>query len=473
MTGESGKGLPPAGQPRSCEPSIYPQFVPAPIRTNLQRGAVLVMNVAALALFAVLLGASSVPQQAVGTWWDRTAPALGKKLPNSRYYTIRSDLGSAQTKQYADHLDTMYGEFTKQLIAQSGLRKRSPEYPNVLIFAKQQDYLDTLRTQYGINGTGSGGMFFVSPRGAGLAFWVEGLPKQRVEHVIQHEGFHQFAYAFFGNEMPPWLNEGLAEFFGEAVVEGSSVIIGQASPQVVDQVRKAVNQEKYIPFMDLLQMDDQRWNGNVRNGSAGLQYMQSWSMVQFLVYGEDGKYGTSFTAMLKLLNDGTKPFDAMRKAFSLAAEADVLRFEARWKEYAKVAKPGAYVAARGRLEFLAEGLRDIWSKGGRPKDVAELRVAMRDAKFQYTSSSHGYVTKLDAADDANFAVPDDEVNTKPVTIELVANKPPKGTKAKKLEEQSPMPPMLRTRNLRPNDVGISWYRSAADPTQLNYDIVVN
>jgi hypothetical protein len=55
----------------------------------------------------------------------------------------------------------------------------------------------------------------------------------------------------------------------------------------------------------------------------------------------------------------------------------------------------------------------------------------------------------------------------------VANKPAKGTKAKKLEEQSPTPPMLRTRNLRPNDVGVYWYRSTNDPTQLNYDIVVN
>lgn len=416
---------------------------------------------------------STASQQAVGTWWDRTAPPVGHKLPNSRYYTIRSDLISAQTKQYADHLDTMYGEFTKQLVAQSGLRKRSPDYPNVLMFSKQQDYLDTLRTQYAIDGTGSGGMFFISPRGAGLAFWVEGLPKQRVEHVIQHEGFHQFAYAFFGNEMPPWLNEGLAEFFGESVVDGTSVIIGQASPQVVDQVRKAVVQEKYIPFMNLLQMDDQRWSANVHNGSAGMQYMQSWSMVHFLVYGEEGRYGPSFTVMLKLLNDGTKPFDAMRKAFSLATEPDVLRFESKWKEYAKVAKPGAYVAARGRLEFLAEGLREVWSKGGRPKNVEELKTAMRDLKFQYTSSSHGYVTKLDAADDINFAVPDDEVNTKPVTIEFVVNKPAKGTKAKKLEEQLPTPPMLRTRNLRPNDVGVSWYRSSSDPTQLNYDIVVN
>ena len=465
---------------------LYPKYVQARIWTRLRSPILASLGLAAVTCCsaALLAGASGAapalaapanpePQQAVGTWWDRTMPPLGRKLPTSRFYSIRSDLTPGLTKLYADHLDTMYGEFSKQLVAQSGLRKRSPEYPNVLMFAKQQDYLDTLRTQFGINGTGSGGMFFVSPRGAGLAFWVEGLPKQRVEHVIQHEGFHQFAYAFFGNEMPPWLNEGLAEFFGESVVEGTTVIIGQASPQVVDQVRRAVTQEKYIPFMDLLQMDDQRWNGNVRNGSAGLQYMQSWSMVHFLVYGEDGKYGNSFTAMLKLLNEGTKPFDAMRKAFALAAEADVLRFESKWKEYAKVAKPGAYVAARGRLEFLAEGLREVWSKGARPKTVEELKTAMRDAKFQYTSSSHGYVTKLDANDDANFAVPDDEINTKPVTIEFVANKPAKGTKAKKLEEQSPTPPMLRTRNLRPNDVGVYWYRSTNDPTQLNYDIVVN
>ena len=81
------------------------------------------------------------------------------------------------------------------------MRQRSPGHPNVYMFARQRDYLDTLRTQFGINGMGSGGMFFVSPRGAGLAFWTEGLPRQRVAHVVQHEGFHQFAYAFFGNDI--------------------------------------------------------------------------------------------------------------------------------------------------------------------------------------------------------------------------------------------------------------------------------
>jgi hypothetical protein len=420
-------------------------------------------------------GAGRSGQQAVGTWWDRTAPPLGRKLPTSRYYSIRSDLPAADTKAYADHLDIMYDEFARRLVNTTGLRRRSPEYPNVLMFAKQQDYLDTLRTQFGINGTGSGGMFFVSPRGAGLAFWVEGLPRQRVHHVVQHEGFHQFAYAFFGNELPPWLNEGLAEFFGESVVEGTRVVVGQASPQAVGTVRAAVEQGRYIPFRDLLLMDSARWNGNVQNmsGTAAIQYPQSWSMVHFLVYAEDGRYEPMFRDMLKRLNGGTKPLDALKQSYSLDSDAEVTEFESRWRKYAVELRPGAYVAARGRLEFLAEGLREVWSKGMRPTTLEELKAAMREVKFQYTAGSHGYVMKMDAKDDANFTVPDDAVNSTPVTLELVPQKPAKGSRQRKLEAEHPTPPMLRTRNLRPNDVGIQWTRSASDPSQFGYEVVVD
>lgn len=420
-------------------------------------------------------GGARSPQQAVGTWWDRTAPPLGRKLPTSRYYSIRSDLPAADTKAYADHLDIMYDEFARRLVNTTGLKRRSPEFPNVLMFAKQQDYLDTLRTQFGINGTGSGGMFFVTPRGAGLAFWVEGLPRQRVHHVVQHEGFHQFAYAFFGNELPPWLNEGLAEFFGESVVEGKRVIVGQASPQAVGTVRAAVEQGKHIPFPDLLLMDSARWNGNVQGQSATarIQYPQSWSMVHFLVYADDGRYEPMFSDMLRRLNNGVKPLDALKQSYSLDSDAEVAEFESRWRKYAVALQPGAYVSARGRLEFLAEGLREVWGKGSRPGTLEELKAAMREAKFRFTASAHGYSITMDAAEDANFEVPDDAVNSKPAVIELVAQKPPKGAKQKKLEAEHPTPPMLRTRNLRPNDVGIQWTRHPDDPSQFAFEVVVN
>lgn len=427
-------------------------------------------SVAPTAWLPVAVGAPA-QRVAEGSWWDRTDPGRGK-LPQSRYYSIRSDLGRELTTQYAAHLDTMYDEYARRLVQGGGLRRRSPEFLNVFMFARQQDYLDTMRTRFGINALGSGGMFFVSPqRGAGLAFFVEDLPRQRVEHVIQHEGFHQFASAFFGNDLPPWLNEGLAEFFGESVVDGRTVVIGQASPQVVAQVRDAVKRGQSIPFLDLLGMDDARWNANVRSGQAALQYMQSWSVVHFLVYGADGRYQPNFQGLLQLVNAGTKPLDAMRKAFRFRDDGDLAVFESKWKEYAAAAKPGAYIAARGRLEFLAEGLAEAWAKGARPSTLDELKAALREDRFSYVATTHGYTLRLSAADDANFTIPDDDVNAKPVTIELVAAPAPKKGSAKPGKaEDVPFPPSIRTRGLVPKDVAVAWRRRPSDPTRFDYEV---
>jgi len=228
----------------------------------------------------------------------------------------------------------------------------------------------------------------------------------------------------------------------------------------------------YIPFLDILSMDKDRWNANVRGGTAATQYPQSWSMVHYLVYGENGVHERCFSDMLRRLNAGTRPLDALKQSLNIVSDREVAEFEARWKKYAAELKPGAYVAARARLEFLAEGLREVWSKGERPADLAALKAAMREARFRLTTGSHGFPMTLDATDDANFTVPDDDVNRGPVTIELVPPKPAKGAKAKKLEADHPAPPMLRTRGLKPNEVGVAWTRSADDPASFDYDIVV-
>ncbi len=417
--------------------------------------------------------ATTPPARAVGSWWDRTDPGAGKRLPTSRYYALRSDLSPELTRAFGEHLDTMYDEFMRRLVQGSGLKRRSAEVLDVFIFAKQQDYLDTLRTRYGINGTGSGGMFFQSPRGAGLAFWTENLPRQRIEHVMQHEGFHQFAAAYFGNGLPPWLNEGLAEFFGESVVEGRTVVIGQASPDVVDVVKEAVARDLHIPFAEILQMDGAQWNARVRGGTAALQYMQSWSMVHFLIYGEKGKYQPYFVRMLKMINDGSAAWDAMRGAFRFASPADIDLFEKSWKQHVADSKAGAFIAARGRLEFLAEGLEQVWSKGARPKKLAELRDALREAGFKHTAVSHGYSVTLSAADDANFALPADALNPAGATIELAPAKTSKNAKERKLAEQNPVPPTIRTKGLLPKNLTVVWTRRADDPARFDYDVVID
>ncbi|MBL9140559.1 MAG: DUF1570 domain-containing protein [Phycisphaerae bacterium] len=417
--------------------------------------------------------AKAPSKQAVGNWWDRTQPGKGRKPPKSQYYTVRSDLPAEEAQKWAKHLDIMYEEFTRRLVQGGGLRRRTPEVLNVMIFAREQDYLSTLRTQFGLNAMGSGGMFFVTPRGGGLAFFTENLPNQRIAHVAQHEGFHQFAHAFFGNDLPLWLNEGLAEFFGECVVEGNTVIIGQASPQVLEVVRQAAAEGKHLPFLVLLQMDDELWNMMVRTGNAALQYQQSWSIVHFLVYGDNGKYQAAFQRMLQMVNAGTRPFTALRNAFGLATDADVRDFEAKWLEHAKAAKPSSYVSARARLEFLSEGLRFVWGRGQRPQTVADLRKAMVDADFSYPVTTHGYVMTLKASDEANFAVPLDPANTKAIALELAPSPAPRTSAGKTLEAEHPTPPIVRTRGLQPKEVRSLWTRRKDSPGEWDYEIVSN
>lgn len=411
------------------------------------------------------------PPQAQGHWWDRTAPGRGRALPKSKYYSIRSDLTAEETQKWARHLDIMYEEFTRRLVQGGGLQRRSPEVLNVFIFARERDYLDTLRMQFGLNAMGSGGMFFITNRGGGLAFFTENLPHQRIAHVAQHEGFHQFAHAFFGNDLPPWLNEGLAEFFGECVVEDGKVIIGQASPAVLEAVRQAAAKGEHIPFTQLLQTDNDLWAVSVQAGTAALQYMQSWSMVHFLVYGDGNKYQGAFQRMLKMVNSGTRSYEAMRQAFGLATEADVRDFEQRWVAHAVAAKPSSYMSARSRLEFLAEGLRTLWQRGQRPANLDGLRTALVEENFSFPVGTHGYTMLLKASDAKNFEVPQDATHRKPIALEMVPTPAPRGGPAKELEEKHPTPPVIRTKGLQPRELRVQWKRRADSPGEWDYEIV--
>lgn len=401
------------------------------------------------------------------SWWDRTEPGRSG-LTKSRFYRIRSDLSAADTRAYGQHLDLIYAEYKKRL---GGLEQRTPEVLDVLMFATQQDYIATLREHYGINGTGSGGMFFVSPKGAALAFWVENLPKSRVHHVIQHEGFHQFANSRFGNDLPPWVNEGVAEFFGESAVVDGTVIVGQTNERTIKTLRDAIGAGKQIHFRDMITMDGERWNANVRTGNAALQYMQAWSMVHFLVYGEGGRYQKQFEAYLGYINRGSTNYDAFVKAFGTS---DIDSFEARWIEHAKTARPSAFLTALERAQFLAEGMKVLAGKGIVPTSMDDLQVKLREAKFTSEvfsgGGAHGQSVTLSATDDFNFQIPDDDLAKGTPTFELVAPKAKKGSKKEReAEEKVPTPPSIVTNDLAPRNIVVKWVRSKTGE-QLDFEI---
>jgi hypothetical protein len=409
---------------------------------------------------------STVATPVIGptSWWNRTVMRSGSASP-SRFYAVRSDLPEAETRELARRLDLMHAEYQKRL---AGLEQRVPGQLNVFMFARERDYLDTLRSQFGADVAGSGGVFFITPRGAGLAFFSEGVPRSRLHHVIQHEGFHQVANTRFGTDLPQWVDEGLAEFFGEAVVVGSEVIIGQSGARTIKAIQDAIEAGTTIPFLDMVTMSQEAWNRRVQAGDATLQYQQAWSMVHFLVYGEGGKYRGAFERYLRFLNNGASSADAFGRAFGTT---DLAAFEQRWKAYALAAKPGATVTAAERLRFLAEGLQALLAEGQRPQDFAELRRLLTEKRFSISLDHHGHKVSLTAEDPSIFDIPDDEHSKVPPVFELV---PFKGRglslREKRIEDANPTPPCIVTSGLRPRELQVRWRRLEGSG-RFEYDIV--
>jgi len=390
--------------------------------------------------------AAAQSRQAQRSWWDRAAQGV------AGHYRIKTDLPTERARELAQHLNIMHDEYSRRL-ASLPPRPGVEQVFDVYIFDTQRDYIDTLRTKFGISAEGSGGMFFRSPLGSGLAFFTENLPQRRIEHVIQHEGFHQFAHSRFGDDLPIWVNEGLAEFFGESVLVGNKLIIGQSSPRVIEHVKDAIERRTYIPFRVMLTMSGQQWGQAVRGGDASLQYRQAWSMVHFLVYGDGGKYQKPFERYLRLLNNGVQSEQAFIQVFG----ADLDAFDARWRQYAISSKPSAFITAVERFEFLAAGLLQLSKMNMYPKTLDELREMLVAIKFTYTVSTHGNETTFSASDPDVMVIPMDDL-TRAQPVLLLEEPAPVALRDRRLEEVNRTPMVLRTENLEPKELTLKWVR---------------
>ena len=428
------------------------------VRTAERAAAVLAV---VLAFSAVVAAPSQDQRQAQGTWWDRAVEF------DSRHYRFKTDLRSRQAGGFARHFDLMHEQFAAHL---AGLPPRAPMRLRVLIFSRREEYLQTLRTRWAVEGEGTGGMFFVGDSSAIVAFWTESLPPRRVHHVMQHEAFQQFAWTRFGDDLPVWLNEGLAEYYGYAVMARDQLIAGQAGPRVIDSVRQAIELKEYVPLRRLLAMTPGEWRRQVSTRRAGLLYDQAWSLAQFLLHGDAGRYREPLTRYLRLLNNGVIPEEAFARAFG----DDIDALEGRWRDHAAALQPGAFVTAIERIEFLAEGALTLSREGVVPESLERMKTHLRRIDFSHEVGFQALATRLSAEDEASFEIPsprDDDDDRRPVFIVEKPSLWGLSPRERELEEIQPTPAVIRTENLRPHNLLVEWERGD-ESGELRYRLLV-
>ena len=229
------------------------------------------------------------------------------------YYIIHTDLTGDQLREAELRMTRMAEEYHARTHQFAGdIHSKLPFF----LFTREQDYYDAG------GATGTAGEFDpANNRLMAIAdLGADGYPW----HVIQHEGFHQFAHAVIGGELPIWVNEGMAEYFGEGLFTGDGFVTGVVPPERLAHIKQAMEDKQFRPIKEMMLLAHKDWNDEM----SLTNYDQAWSMVQFLAHGENGKYQGAFVNFMRAIGRGQQWTPAWIASFG-SAEG----FEEKWQAY--------------------------------------------------------------------------------------------------------------------------------------------
>lgn len=268
------------------------------------------------------------------------APALGQarlKSYRTKYYDLFTDVPDAVAREIVLRSDLMVVEYAARTRGFSRkLTQRLPLY----VFSRQEDYLAAGALP------GSAGMFMAHRDGGGKLLVLAGpQPGSQTWDTLKHEGFHQFVHAVIGGDIPVWVNEGLAEYFGAGMFTGDRYITGVVPPGRLRALKMLIAEKQTRPLRDMMLTSLDEWNSNL----SAVNYLQAWSMVHFLAHANP-RYEQAFNQFILDVSKGMPWESAWRNRFG----ADVASFERRWREYWDAVPPdaSAELYRRGVVESL-------------------------------------------------------------------------------------------------------------------------
>ncbi len=172
------------------------------------------------------------------------------KVYESRYYIIHTDIPQDEAFEAEVRMTRMAEEYHNRTRAFSGtLQEKLPFF----LFQNKADYVAAGGDPRSAGIFTGDQLMAIAGRQAGWGTW----------HTIQHEGFHQFAHKVIGGELPIWVNEGLAEYFGEAVFCGDSYVSGLIPQFRLSRIRVMVSKSSYRSIPDMMQMSHEEWNNRL------------------------------------------------------------------------------------------------------------------------------------------------------------------------------------------------------------------
>ncbi len=150
--------------------------------------------------------------------------------------------------------------------------------------------------------------------------------KEDTYGTIFHEYVHYLLDTNFGkSEVPPWFNEGLAEFYQTFKIkddqEATLGLLQEGHLQLLQQT-------KLIPLKTFFAIDNYSLHQN-GNHSRSIFYAQAWALIHYLIQGNNGANNDAMNKFLNLVMNNVEP----EKAFQQAFQRDYAAMEKELQKY--------------------------------------------------------------------------------------------------------------------------------------------
>ncbi|MEZ6189140.1 MAG: hypothetical protein R3F62_29590 [Planctomycetota bacterium] len=285
--------------------------------------------------------------------------ALAKRIAGQ--HKALDQLGEIMDKAFTN-FERMFGEL-----------RHVDGVATVFVFADRKRF-ETFRGAFNLSSEHVAGTYF--PIARTLVFYADDSPEDLAAtgleiglgtlKVLLHESFHQYLHLCV-DRVPPWLNEGLAEYFGNRLSEEILAARDPAAPKAYpDRLKDVVFLREKVPHMapvlpleDLLDQNQAEFMSSPQR--AFTNYAQSWVFVHFLASSPPGR--GHLMGYLRGLRDGDSAPHLNGKLLGMDDQRAML--ERGWRRHAgKLHKhyldqdPGMAAWFEEQMEKLRERTRE-------------------------------------------------------------------------------------------------------------------
>jgi tetratricopeptide (TPR) repeat protein len=218
----------------------------------------------------------------------------------------------------------------------------SPIPTNVIVFKSDSAFKPFKpRRNDGKADTFVAGFFQPGPDANYIAVSADGDDAEMYKTIF-HEYVHFIVNTNFGkSEVPPWFNEGLAEYYSTFAIENDQKVM--LGIQVADHIL-LLQQSKLMPLDQLFKVTGRQWLAQ-GHGTRSILYAESWALIHYLIFSGKGP------AMDKFLNAVLKDVPE-EKAFQDAFQMTYAQMESELKKYVNKNSFQYYILTlKNKLDF--------------------------------------------------------------------------------------------------------------------------